>query len=212
MIGELGVLALSIHTIPTQVMMVLFVIPMGFGVSLPVRVGATLPHNVTRAKMIAVVSYVISMVTFGIMAMALYSHRELVFNIFTHEDDVRDGCEEIWASFCIYVFLLSMFSITMGIAIALGLQWLLGLATVFFLWVITLPGAYYFAIVKGGGLAVVWKWLPPPYACLCAVLLIMFVRQDWDEIAAMIELREALGPAWETMPLRLATINEDYGT
>jgi Na+-driven multidrug efflux pump len=43
MIGALGVVPLSIHTIPTQVTTVSFVVPIGCGIALAIRLGHTLP-------------------------------------------------------------------------------------------------------------------------------------------------------------------------
>jgi MATE family multidrug resistance protein len=54
----LGIIPLSVHTIPTQVIMVSFMIPLGVGVALSVRLGVILSQSVRRAKELVVSCFV----------------------------------------------------------------------------------------------------------------------------------------------------------
>lgn len=189
-IGTLGVIPLSVHTIPTQVIMISFMIPLGIGIALSIRLGATLSQNVRRAKELVVGCFVVGTVVFGIMAMIMYTQRLYIFHIFTNAPEVLQGCEEIWWKVCLYFFNLSVFGINMGAATGLGMQWTLGIVTIVFLWVLGMPGAYYFAVVKGGGLGVAWSWIVPPYMAINVTLMVAFLLKDWDKLADEIRLRE----------------------
>jgi hypothetical protein len=102
------------------------------------------------------------------------------------------GCEEIWWKVCVYFFNLAMFGITMGTATGLGMQWTLGLVTIIFLWVMGFPAAYYFSVVRGGGLEVAWTWIVPPYMCINVTLIVNFLLKDWDKLANEILKREGI--------------------
>jgi hypothetical protein len=80
----------------------------------------------------------------------------------------------------------------MGTATGLGMQWTLGLVTVVFLWVMGMPAAYYFAVVRGGGMGLAWSWIVPPYICINATLMVCFLLKDWDKLANEIRLREGV--------------------
>jgi MATE family multidrug resistance protein len=127
MIGTLGIIPLSVHTIPTQVIMVSFMIPLGVGVALSVRLGVTLSQSVRRAKELVVGCYVVGTVVFGIMAVIMYTERLRIFHIFTTAPAVVQGCEEIWWKVCLYFFNLAVFGISIGTATGLGMQWTLGI-------------------------------------------------------------------------------------
>jgi multidrug resistance protein, MATE family len=162
----MGVAELAIHTIPTQVIWVTFMVPFGIGVALSIRLGETLPRSVRAAKQLAVGCWVVSAVLFGAMSLVMYTQRHSVYTLFTHELAVIEGAEEIWWKVTFYFFNLSIFGINIGIVTGLGLQWTLGAITLFSLWVVGLPAAYYFAIVKGGGLNAAWSCVWPPYVAM----------------------------------------------
>jgi Na+-driven multidrug efflux pump len=169
-------------------------LPYGVGGALAIRVGATLPHSVKRAKQLAWGCLLVSTVLSGLVSMALYWYRHVIYRIFTKEQDVIDGCEEIWWMVSLYYFILTVFAINMGISTGLGTQWTDGIITVVFIWTIGFPGAYYFAILQHGGLVIAWYWIWPPYAGIDVFLLAFLVWKDWHEVSALIRLREAVDP------------------
>jgi MATE family multidrug resistance protein len=191
-IGTLGVVPLSVHTIPTQVIMVMFMVPLGIGIALSVRLGTTLPQSVKRAKQLVAGTFVVGLTMLGIMAVFLYVYRYWIFRIFSEDPDVLELAEQIWWRVVLYFINLSIFGINMGVAIGLGMQWTLGFVTVLFLWLLGMPAAYYFAIYRGGGLVVAWSWIVPPYAAINVALMFAYLTKDWDEIAAAIRLREGI--------------------
>jgi MATE family multidrug resistance protein len=194
MIGTMGMLPLSVHAIPTQFINLAFMIPLGVGIALAVRLGATLSQSggVRRAKELVVGCYVVGSIVFGIIAIIMYTERHRIFHIFTTNPEVLQGCEEIWWKVCLYFFNLAVFGITMGTATGLGMQWTLGLVTIVFLWVMGFPAAYYFSVVRGGGLGVAWSWIVPPYMCINVTLIVTFLLKDWDKLANEIRLREGI--------------------
>jgi len=210
-VGTLGVMPLSVHTIPTQVIMVTFMLPLGLGIALAVRLGATLPQNVDRAKMLAFGCLLFSAVVFGVMAVLMYMLREHIFHFFTEEQEVLDGCEEIWPKVCVFLYVDSIFAINMGIATGLGMQWTLGVVTIIFLWVFGLPSSYYFAVVEGQGLDAAWKWILPPYVGINVVMMIAFVLKDWNALAAQIRLRECMEDG-DLEALELNVHDDRYGS
>ena len=211
LIGTMGVKELSIHTIPTQVIMVTFMLPLGIGTALAIRLGHTLPRNVQRAKALALWCWLLCALLWTVMSTALYTQRQSIYRLFTHELDVMEGAEEIWWNVCFYFFQLGLFGINMGITTGLGMQWSLGVTTVVCLWVIGLPVAYYYAIVQGGGLGAAWSWVWPPYVAMNLILMHAFCTKNWDEIAILIRLREGCceTDSLETASLKLYSDDED---
>lgn len=221
LVGTLGVLPLSVHTVPTQVLTVSFMIPIGIGVALSIRLGATLPRNVKRAQQLVVGCGLVSTALFAIMSILLWTFRFRIFHLFTSEQDVLEvslccfealvrldascdlivrlplvllsqGCERIWWKVVVYFFVLAIFGINMGVATGLGMQWTLGVVTFLFLWVLGLPAVYFFALVRDGGLNTAWTWVYPPYVAMNAVLIVAFSRADWYAISAAIRKREGI--------------------
>jgi len=118
---------------------------------------------------------------------------------------VLEGCDEIWAQVCLYIFLLSVFALCTGTATGLGMQWTLGTVNFVCLWLVGLPSAYYFGIVKYHSLPVVWNFITPPYWIMNAGLMFVFgCRTDWHRIARTIRQREEDGTS--EMPLLLKSI------
>lgn len=213
-IGTLGVIPLSVHTIPTQVILVTFMAPLGLGVALSIRLGATLPNNVLRAKELVAGCYLVGTVLFGAMAILMYVWRHAVFRFFTTQAQVLEGCEMIWTKVCFYFFNLSIFGITMGTATGLGMQWTLGIATLVALWCLGLPASYYFAVVQGQGINAAWEWIWPPYMAINVFMIFAFMLKDWDEVAKQIRIREGLESQkgeLETLVLE-PYVDERYGS
>lgn len=189
-IGTFGVVPLSVHTIPTQVIMVTFMAPLGLGIAVSIRLGATLPVSVARAKQTVVDCLVLGAIVFGAMAVALYTERRVIYGWFTTSDAVVAGCEEIWYKVCLYSFHLAVFGVLMGTCVGLGMQWTLGITTIVVLWMAGLPAAYYLSVVQGGGLNAAWSAIWPPYVIINLILATAIVRADWDVIAEDIRIRE----------------------
>jgi MATE family multidrug resistance protein len=209
----MGVEELSIHTIPTQVVMCTFMLPLGTGIALSIRMGTTLQQSVSRTKELALGCWLISAVVFGGVAILCHTERHRIYRLFTLEAAIVQGADEIWWDVSIYLFHVCMFGINMGIITGLGMQWTLGFVTVVCLWVVGLPAAYYFAIIQGGGLVIAWKCIWPPYVAMNVILMAIFASKDWDEIAATIRLREGTGElAMETQPLRRKDDPEECAT
>lgn len=70
------------------------------------------------------------------------------------------------------------------------MQWTLGAINFFFLWIFGIPVTYYFALVRGGGLASVWTWINVPYTCMNIGLIIIFIMADWQDVHKKINERE----------------------
>jgi MATE family multidrug resistance protein len=192
LVGTLGVLPLSVHTIPTQVLTVSFMIPIGIGIALSIRLGATLPRNVQRAQQLVVACTLVSTCLFAVMSVCLWIFRDRIFRLFTSEQNVLQGCEEIWWKVVVYFFVLAIYGVIIGIATGLGMQWTLGVVTFVFLWVFGLPAVYFFALIRGGGLGAAWTWVYPPYIVMNVVMIAAFLRADWHAISANIRKREGL--------------------
>jgi Na+-driven multidrug efflux pump len=178
-------------------------IPLGIGVALSIRLGATLSRNVKRAKQLVMGCFLVSTVLFAIMTILMYTYRNFIFQLFTTDPDVLDGCERIWWKVVVYFFVLAIFGINMGIATGLGMQWTLGIVTLVFLWIIGLPAIYYFALFRGGGLETVWTWEYRPYIFMNAVLVAAFCLADWHAISAAIRKREGISDMDEISDLLL---------
>lgn len=192
MVGRLGVIPLSVHTVPTQVIYVAFMFPLGIGVAVSNRIGTTLSQSVSRAKILTVATLGVSFIGFGCLTGLLYMARWYLFRLFTNDPEVLEGCETIWPLVCLYLWILVLFGVNTGIATGLGMQMTLGLWTLAFLWCLGLPASYYFALVRGQGLRAVWTWITPPYFLINSVLWFLFYIKDWDEVAMLVRIREGL--------------------
>jgi multidrug resistance protein, MATE family len=190
MIGTFGIIPLSVHTIPTQLITFQFMGPYSLGIALSIRLGATLPVNVNRSKQIVVDAFIISIVTFGTLSVIMFIYQDWFISIFTTTSDVIIGCHSIWDKVCIYAFCLSVYGIFMGVCVGLGMQWTLGIGTFITLWIIGLPSAYYFSVVKNGGIVMAWTTVWPPYVLLPIALGIAVINADWHTIANDIRIRE----------------------
>lgn len=191
-VGKLGVVPLSVHTVPTQVIYVAFMFPLGIGVAASNRIGVTLSQSVTRAKTLALATLLGASVGFGFCTWLLYVYQTPIFRLFSRDPEVLAGCAEIWPLVCLYMWILGMFGINTGIATGLGMQVTLGMWTLVFLWLFGLPASYYFAIIEGRGLKAIWTWITPPYFLINSTMLVLFYQRDWDEIATLVRIREGL--------------------
>jgi Na+-driven multidrug efflux pump len=181
--GHLGVIPLSIHTVPTQVLSVYFVVIFSVGTSLAVRLGAALPVSVDRARRIAVQAAAFGGALLAGLVTAMYAYRHAIFHLFTSNAEVLQGLNGIWPIVCFYAVQLGVFSLLMGVCTGLGMQWTLGLTTVVVLWLFGLPTTYYLAVVQDGGILAVWQSLWPPYVLINVVLATAIARADWSAIA-----------------------------
>ena len=82
-IGSFGVIPLSIHTIPTQLLTMVVMIPIGFGLAVSVRIGATISHSVKRAKEIVLWSAVFITVLVSFITLALWVYRKPLILMFS---------------------------------------------------------------------------------------------------------------------------------
>lgn len=200
MIGTFGIVPLSVHTIPTQIITILFMGPYSMGIALSIRLGATLPVNVNRSKQIVIDTFIISVITFGSLSIIMYAYQDWFISIFTTSHDVVIGCHAIWFKVCIYSFFLSIYGIFMGVCVALGMQWTLGIGTFITLWMIGIPSAYYFSVVQNGGIIMAWSTVWPPYVLLPIALTIAITNVNWNAIANDIRIREGVELIEERRP------------
>ena len=191
-IGSFGKVALSVHTIPTQVIMVSFMPLLSLGISLAIRLGATLPLSVTRAKRLTKDCYILGMVYAALFALLMHVERHTIYSWFTQSEAVLAGCEDIWWHVCFYFFQLGTFGVHMGACCGLGMQWTLGIVTLVLLWVVGLPAAIFVSVTLGGGLKAAWMAVWPPYVVINVILGVAILRADWEEIANQIRVREGM--------------------
>ena len=191
-IGKLGVVPLSAHTIPTQFLSVGYSIPLGIGTALAIRLGSLLPVNVPRAKQLVLWSFVATIALFAILSCMMYTLRSSIFAIFTKDPLVLAATDKIWWKVIGYYMSLSAFGVVTGVAVGLGMQWTLGVVNLVLLWFVALPGLYMSAIEFGGGLDAAWSWIFPPYVAMNFILMYRFCVSDWDGISDDIRKREGM--------------------
>lgn len=90
MIGSFGVIPLSIHTIPTQLLTMIVMVPLGVGLALSVRIGATISHDVQRAKDLTFWSCVFIAILVLFMTLGLWVFRVPLIGMFTNDPIVVD--------------------------------------------------------------------------------------------------------------------------
>jgi len=192
LVGSFGAVPLSVHTIPTQVLTCAYMIPRGLGIALAVRIGTILSVDSESAKSLARWSSATGVILFAALATALYLCRQPIFQLFTADSDVLNGVDAIWWKVCAHYFVTALFgSLTMGISVGMGVQWVQGLCLVASLWLFGLPVTYYFAVRENGGISAVWTWLTPPYVLVIAAMVIVFLTKDWAAVTEKIYRRES---------------------
>eukprot|EP00797_Seminavis_robusta_P022883 Sro36_g022690.1 Uncharacterized transporter C323.07c (327) ;mRNA; r:16697-17677 len=206
-IGKLGVLELSTHTIPNQIIMMACLAPFAFGTALAIRMGITLTlnnnnHNKkngnhplpvdgvksTQTMVIGIVT--LCTILFGIMTIFLYIYQEWICGFFTTEAEVLAMAHKIWWKVALFSFNVAVFALFSGVATGLGMQWSLGAVNFFFLWVFGVPVTYHATITMGGGLEAAWMWINVPYLLMNVSLFGIFVTTDWYKIQEKILLGE----------------------
>ena len=188
-IGQLGVIPLSVHTIPNQVTFALCVAPFAAGTALAIRMGITLPQSVSQAKKVALVSCTLVTVFFGIVEWIVYCNAETIIGFFSQDPQVMELAKAIWWKVCLFNFLVALFGVLVGVATGLGKQWTLGYVNFFFLFILGLPICYYLAVVQEGGLEVAWSWINVPYLGINCVLVAIFAGTNWHEVQEKIQTK-----------------------
>lgn len=96
MVGSLGVVPLSAHTIPNQVIMITCQFPFSFGTALAIRMGHVLSRSVVHAKHLAAGTTCISAVFFLFISIGVYFSSDWIFAAFTSDERVIALAQSIW--------------------------------------------------------------------------------------------------------------------
>ena len=193
-VGKLGIVAMTAHTIPTQIVFNVATLPIACGIALAVRMGISLPKSVPTARGIALLVTLGSLAVFGITSMALYACKNVLIDFFVdptanyknNNDGINakahDLAESIWPTVSLFNLNCAMFGIMAGISSGLGKQWVLGTINAFWLWVFGMPIIYYTTSRDGGGLEDAWFWMNVAYVGINASLICVFVTTDWYQL------------------------------
>ncbi|CAJ1936519.1 unnamed protein product [Cylindrotheca closterium] len=190
-VGSFGVVPLCVHTIAYQLVPLLFMIPLGIMIGLTVRLGHLIAYDVPKAKKLAAWCMGFTTLLGLVVSTLLYKFRIGIAMLFSTDEEVIQGCKEIWPKLCYYIFVLYIFGINSAIMRALGMQWQMAAIIFGCLWVGTLPALAYFSIHQGGGIDAVWSTLPVFYTGMQFLLAYSYIREDWYEISKEIR-RHAL--------------------
>ena len=96
LVGNLGVIPLSAHTIPNQVIFVSCQFPFSFGTALAIRMGHVLSKSVAHAKQLAAVTTSLSTLLFLITTIVVFMVPDWIFAMFTSNEDVIVMGKSIW--------------------------------------------------------------------------------------------------------------------
>lgn len=192
MAGKFGIVPLGVHTIAYQLIPLLFMLPFGISIGLSVRLGSILARDVPRAKKLVAGCLVCCTVLAAATACIVYFSCRAIVAIFTSDEEVVQGCLEIWSDVSKFIFLDALFATNSGVLRALGLQWRLGFVVTIGLWLISVPAIYFVSVTKGGGLHSLWRALPPIYTFLNIALFACYYFADWDDISWTIRKRVSL--------------------
>lgn len=187
--GHLGVIPFCIHTIAYNLIPVMFMFPLGMSIGLSVRMGHVLAKDVHRAKVLATLCMGFTVIVACIAAIVLYHLRQPIVALFTSDEQVVNGCKEIWFKVCVYIVLLYVFGINSGIMRALGMQWRMAAVVTSVLWGMALPTLMHVVVSKGGGVDAIWSILPCYYFLMNVCLIICYSTADWHAISKGIQER-----------------------
>ncbi|KAL3930026.1 MAG: hypothetical protein SGBAC_011948 [Bacillariaceae sp.] len=207
-IGLLGVIPLSVHTIPSQVLMLLWLPPLSAGTALSIRMGNTMTTSVKMTKKLVVSGTLLIVSAYAVLNMIIYIQAKPIILLFTSDTEVLEIAEQMWWKMCTFSQLCSLFGALCGIATGLGMQWTLASINLIWLWVFGLPTLYYFAIVRGGGLEAAWTCINIPYAGMDVSLLIAFANVNWEKFAEDLKVKIATD---NSNGKQTALLNNDHG-
>jgi multidrug resistance protein, MATE family len=189
-VGQLGTVALSVHAIAGQIIAITFMIPMGYGIAVSIRIGNLLPQSTKRAQIVCCYSLGLGLIIVIINAILLDVLRPSIVALFTRETIVIQESQRIWHKVVFCSFQLGLYAMLAGVFVGLGSQATIGIICIVYLWLILLPMIYYFAILHEGGLNMVWKLMCPMYLLINVTAGIYLIRIDWETIAQRIKQRE----------------------
>lgn len=86
--GHMGVIPLCIHTVVYNLLPVLFMIPLGFGIGMSVRMGHVLADDVHRAKIIAATCIAVVALVAVLIAILVYHLRKPIVSLFSDDEQV----------------------------------------------------------------------------------------------------------------------------
>lgn len=96
MVGSLGVIPLSAHTIPNQVIMIACQFPFSFGTALAIRMGHVLSRSVEHAKHLVAGTTFLSTAFFIVVSIGIYYSSGWICATFTSDDEVIALVQSIW--------------------------------------------------------------------------------------------------------------------
>lgn len=154
--------------------------------------GHVLAYNdVKRAKVIAATCLGFVMLLAIIVATLMYHLQEQVIALFTNDEQVVLGCEQIWPKVCFYIIMNFVFGINGGILRALGMQWHMAAIICIVLWFAALPTLIYVTVIREGGVNAIWTCLPLFYLVLNVLLVHSYVTADWNSVSREVQRRKS---------------------
>lgn len=181
--SKMGLVQLLVHTIAYQCLPLLFMIPIGISIGLSARMGTLLPVSVSSTKRLAAFTMACSTFVGGISSVLLYIFRLEVFHTFTKDDNIAEGCDSIWGYVCMLNVAMFIFGTNGGILRALGLQWRMAAAIMFFLWICGLPIIIRVCLFDDGGVLGMYRSLTYIFYMMDVVLFLAYATADWNAIA-----------------------------
>jgi len=88
LVGTFGVVPLSVHTVPNQVIAVCFMVPLGAGIALSARLGNIISVDAVLAKRMVMWCYAVGLTAMVLMAIALYVFQNAIVALFTNDPEV----------------------------------------------------------------------------------------------------------------------------
>lgn len=212
-VGKLGVLELTAHTIPIQAINVLNITAFPLGTALAIRMGLNLSQTggskiVQHTQKVVVVAVMMTVAVFGLLTILMGLYQESIFSLFTTEPNVIALVQKLWWKVCLFNMNISIFAMLAGVGVGLGKQWSLGAVNFFFLWVFGVPAAYFATITLEGGLDAAWTCMNISYLTINVALLVLFSKADWLGIHEKIVAGEiCLDPQQSQVPKRAPSVS-----
>ncbi len=213
--GRMGVIPLCVHSITYQIIPLIYMLPLGMSIGLSVRMGQLLPHNVEKAKTLAVYTMIVVIFLSLIVTFVMYYYQRWIISLFTSDEVIIEGCIRIWPKVCMYILGLYIFCINSGILRALGLQWRMGLTITIILWCFSLPFILYVCIhptIDDGmdSLVTMWDIFFWSYIVLDIGLILCYTTADWNEIGRKAKLSMMLTDTTNTTLIRSSIGDSNY--
>lgn len=188
--GRLGPLALAVHGTAYSLLPLCWMLPFGVSMGVSNGVGQRLGgRRVGEAKRVAAMGFVLGLGLTVLNSAAVYALRRPILALYTADEAVVSGAEEIWPWLCLDLLCDGSFALVSGLNRGLGLQRRSAACIVACLWGFGMPLVFF----GTDSVLSIWKMMPLVYLLVDCSNVGCFACARWSKLSEAIALEASLG-------------------